>query len=89
MHRRDYLKLQSLGLAAVVIPQFDGDLTRRFSVERLMGIESTKLFGQENTQLSRRAYKAFNRMKMAAWNDGILIKTVSSYRSYRDQKRIF
>ena len=89
MHRRDYLKLQSLGLAAVVIPQFDADLTRRYSIERLMGLDAPKLFGQENTQLSRKAYKAFNKMKMAAWNDGILIKTVSSYRSYRDQKRIF
>ena len=89
MHRRDYLKLQSLGLAAIVIPQFDADLAKRYSIERLMGLDTPKLFGQENTQLSRKAYKAFNKMKMAAWNDGILIKTVSSYRSYRDQKRIF
>jgi len=28
-------------------------------------------------------------MKMAAWNDGIGIRTVSSFRSYADQKRIF
>jgi LAS superfamily LD-carboxypeptidase LdcB len=89
MHRRDYLKLQSLGLAALVVPQFDADLAKRYSIERLMGLDAPKLFGQENTQLSRRAFKAFNKMKMAAWNDGILIKTVSSYRSHRDQKRIF
>lgn len=89
MNRRDYLRLQNLGLASLVIPNFDSDLAKRFSIERLMGMESPKLYGQENTQLSRRAFMAFNQMKMAAWNDGILLKTVSSYRSYHDQKRIF
>lgn len=89
MHRRDYLKLSNLGMAALVFPNFDDDFFKRYSVERLMGLEAPKLFGEGATQLSRRAFKAYNSMKMAAWNDGIVLKTVSSHRSYKDQKRIF
>ena len=44
MNRRDYLRLQNLGLASLVIPTFDSDLSKKFSIEQLMGMESPKLF---------------------------------------------
>jgi len=89
MNRREYIRLQNLGLATLFVPQMETEWSWSHSVERLMGIDPPKLFGAEKIQLTRRAYKAFNRMKMAAWNDGIGIRTVSSFRSYADQKRIF
>lgn len=89
MNRREYIRLQNHGIAGLFTPHIETEWSWSPSVERLMGVDPPKLFGLEKTQLTRRAYKEFNRMKMAAWNDGIGIRTISSYRSYADQKRIF
>ena len=60
-----------------------------WSVNRLMGINPVSLKGEDPLVLTRKTFKAFNKMRVAAWEDGIVISPVSSFRSYSRQKAIF
>ena len=60
-----------------------------WSVNRLMGMSPASLKGEDPLVLTRKTFKAFNKMRVAAWEDGIVISPVSSFRSYSRQKAIF
>ncbi len=59
-----------------------------FSEAELMGKADIELFG-EGIQLREEAHDSFVEMKRAAYQDGIDIKVVSSFRSYERQRQIF
>lgn len=89
MNRRKFLIRGGLGSIALSMPlnnlfAQDGD----FTVEELTGKANIALFG-EGINLREEAHEAFVRMKKAAYQDGIDIKVVSSYRDYERQRGIF
>lgn len=59
-----------------------------YSIEELMGKADIELAG-ENINLRPEAHEAFVRMKRAAYQDGIDIQVVSSFRSFERQRDIF
>lgn len=59
-----------------------------FTLEQLTGRSDPELHG-EGINLLKEAHDAFLEMKRAAYQDGIDIKVVSSYRSYERQRAIF
>lgn len=59
-----------------------------FTLEQLTGRSDPELLG-EGINLLKEAHDAFLEMKRAAYQDGIDIKVVSSYRSYERQRAIF
>lgn len=59
-----------------------------FTLEQLTGRSDPELYG-EGINLLKEAHDAFLEMKKAAYQDGIDIKVVSSYRSYERQRAIF
>ena len=59
-----------------------------FSEAELTGKADIQLYG-EDIQLRKQAHDAFVEMKKAAYQDGIDIKVVSSYRDYERQREIF
>lgn len=89
MNRRNFLVRGGLGSLALTIP-FNHLLAQEqdFSVEELTGKANIELFG-EGINLREEAHEAFVRMKKAAYQDGIDIKVVSSYRDYERQREIF
>ncbi len=60
----------------------------KYSIEELMGKADIELFGKD-INLRKEAYDAFMEMKKAAYQDGIDIKIVSSFRSFDRQLAIF
>lgn len=96
INRRVFLK-QSVtsALAAGCVPSWakdsliDSEDPFFWSVNRLMGMGSASLKGKDPLILTRKTFKAFNKMRVAAWEDGIVISPVSSFRSYSRQKDIF
>lgn len=52
--------------------------------DQLLGHQSPKLFGAD-AKLLGEAHQAFEKMKLAAYNDGVSIKVIHSYTSYLDQ----
>ena len=61
---------------------------REFTLEQLTGKSDPELHGKD-INLMKEAHDAFLEMKKAAYQDGIDIKVVSSYRSYERQRAIF
>ena len=59
-----------------------------FTLEQLTGRSDPELHG-EGINLLKEAHDAFLELKRAAYQDGIDIKVVSSYRSYERQRAIF
>ena len=59
-----------------------------YSVEELMGKADIKLYGKD-INLRKEAHDAFLEMKKAAYQDGIDLKIVSSFRSFDRQLAIF
>ena len=90
MQRRSFIKRSSLsGVALTIVPTtvlFQDSV--EFSVEELMGKDSTGLHG-EGINLRKKAHDAFVAMKNAAHTDGINIHMVSSFRSFAQQQAIF
>ena len=78
--------LGSLALGLPSIPLWAQE--QEFSLEELTGRADLDLYG-EGIQLRKEAHDAFLEMKRAAYQDGIDIKVVSSYRSYERQRAIF
>jgi len=59
-----------------------------YSTNQLIGKEHPQLYG-ETFKLQKEAYKAFLNMQKAALKEGIKIKVVSGFRSYKHQNRIW
>lgn len=64
-------------------------LKTTYSLEELMGIAPKNLIKQYDYTLNKEAAEAFNKMRASAQKDGVLIKVVSSFRSYDHQKKIW
>lgn len=89
MERRRFLTqggLLCLALNLPAVPLRAQD--REFTLEELTGRADPELYG-EGIQLLKPAHDAFVEMKKAAYQDGIDIKVVSSYRDYERQRTIF
>ncbi len=78
--------LASLAVGMPSIPLWSQQ--RQFSQEQLTGRSDPELYG-EGIDLLKEAHDAFLEMKRDAYQDGIDIKVVSSYRSYERQRAIF
>ncbi len=89
MQRRSFLQKTGLtGLALTALPHLAFSKDFDFSILELMGKADIELYG-EGFQLKKEAHDAFVAMKKAAYNDGIDLKPVSSYRSFERQRSIF
>jgi len=89
MKRRDFVSTSILGMIGTSLPLFSMMQSQvKFSKNDLMGRGTPLLFGND-CKLRKQAYQAFIKMKTAALQDGFKIKTVSSYRNYNHQNRIW
>lgn len=91
MDRRSFVKRSSIsGLGIALLPNlvFPHNTDPEYSILELMGKEDIKLHGK-GIQLRKAAHDAFIAMKKAAYQDGIAIKIVSSYRSFSRQESIW
>ncbi|RAV30110.1 M15 family metallopeptidase [Sinomicrobium soli] len=88
MKRRNFMK--SVTLAAVAAGSFPVMAAGRgeYSYEELIGKGTPGLFG-DGIQLRLEASRAFEEMRKAAAGEGIGIKIVSGYRTFRRQKAIW
>ena len=88
MNRDQFIKsLTMTGITLIAMPNFAFKQTSITS-EELIGKGKPKLFG-EGYSLREAAHFAFLKMKSEALKSGINIHTVSSYRSFNHQKRIW
>jgi len=87
MIRRNFIKINSLGILGVLASSFTMVLSK-FSKDDLMGKGSPALFGEEH-KLRKEAHEAFLNMSAEALKNGFKIKVVSSYRNYAHQNRIW
>lgn len=87
MLRRDFIKVNSLGILSTLLPSFPLSQLE-FSKEDLMG-KSDPLFFGKGYKLRKEAYEAFSEMSAEAAKSGFKIKVVSSYRNYAHQNRIW
>ncbi len=89
MNRRIFIRNGSLAGLALSLPQLNlASQQKEYTLEELMGKADIELVG-EGINLRPEAHEAFVRMKRAAYQDGIDISVVSSYRSYERQRSIF
>lgn len=89
MQRRSFLTRTALGSLAFTLPLpawAEQDL--KYTLEELMGKANLELYG-DGYQLQEEAHTALLEMKRDAYQDGIDIQVVSSYRSYERQRAIF
>jgi len=89
MERRSFI--QKAGISTLMLgflPGFQDIQDPEFTVDELMGKADIPLYG-ENINLRKDAQDAFVSMKKAAYQDGIDLKIVSSYRSFERQRGIF
>ena len=89
MKRRKFIKQSSAaGLAFACAPSLVLKQDTEYSILELMGKTDIKLYGK-NINLKKEAHDAFVSMKKAAYQDGLNIEIVSSYRSFYRQEAIF
>ena len=89
MQRRDFLLTGSLaGLALGLPAPLRAARPQYYTTAELMGKADIPLAG-EGINLQAEAHEAFVRMKRAAYEDGIDLKVVSSYRNFERQRTIF
>lgn len=89
MRRRLFIEKSSMyGLAMGFLPGMAFTQEKEYSTEELMGKADIPLFGKD-INLRKEAHDAFVAMKKAAYQDGIDLKIVSSYRSFEQQEAIF
>lgn len=86
MKRRKFIQATSLVGSISLLPSFS--LIRDIDFDEIIGKNSPALFG-EGYRLRKTAHEAFLKMKKEASAVGIDIFSVSSYRSFSDQKRIW
>lgn len=87
MSRYNFIKLITLFLIIVILPQF-AFTQAKISPEELIGKGTPKLFGN-GYKLKQEAHQAFIKMQNAAKKEGVSITVASSYRSYAHQKSIW
>ncbi|SEL04305.1 D-alanyl-D-alanine carboxypeptidase [Aquimarina amphilecti] len=87
MLRRNFIKISGLGITALSLSSFHM-IQSEFSKDDLMG-KSDPVFYGDTYKLRKEAHEAFLKMKAKASESGIKIKTVSSYRNYAHQNRIW
>jgi len=91
MNRRSFVKRSSItGLGVALVPNliFPNTNDPEYSILELMGKEDIQLYGK-GIQLRKEAHDAFLEMKNAAYQDGIDIKVVSSFRNFERQESIW
>jgi LAS superfamily LD-carboxypeptidase LdcB len=89
MQRRSFIRKSSIsGLAISMVPGSIWTQDTDYTITELMGKEKIDLFGK-GINLRKEAHAAFVDMQEAAQADGIVIKIVSSYRSFTKQASIF
>ncbi|MFS4455779.1 M15 family metallopeptidase [Maribacter sp. 2304DJ31-5] len=89
MRRRTFIKKSgATGIVLAAIPMELIGQEVEYSVMELMGKTDIDLYGKD-INLRKEAHDAFLEMKRAAYNDGIDIKIVSSYRNFLRQEAIF
>ncbi len=89
MQRRSFIKKSSAaGLALATVPQIAMSQEVSYSILELMGKTDIALFGK-GINLRATAHDAFVEMKKAAYEDGIDLKVVSSYRNFERQAGIW
>ncbi|MEE9362882.1 MAG: M15 family metallopeptidase [Cellulophaga sp.] len=89
MQRRSFIKKSSVsGLALSLLPNLLFSEKIEYSILELMGKVDISLFG-EGINLRKPAHDAFLEMQKAAYNDGIDLKIVSSFRSFYRQEIIW
>ncbi|QBA63474.1 D-alanyl-D-alanine carboxypeptidase family protein [Muriicola soli] len=89
MNKRSfYIRLSMLICLMFSGQQYSSAQADKYSLEELMGKADIELYG-EGINLRKEAYDAFLEMKKAAYQDGIDIKIVSSFRSFDRQLAIY
>jgi LAS superfamily LD-carboxypeptidase LdcB len=89
MQRRTFINRASVSALAIgITPSIFFQEDQEYSIAELMGKEQIELFGKD-INLRKEAHDAFIEMKKAAYNDGIDLKIVTSYRNYDRQRAIF
>ena len=89
MKRRTFTKAILLGAVAQSLPLAAMNFSVNISTPELLGKGSPNLIKGSNYKLRPAAAIAFEKMKKAALQDGILLQVVSSYRDYGHQNRIW
>lgn len=90
MHRKDFLSYLLTGVAGSILAKDTSKFLRltEMSDDALIGKQNLQ-FKNENVKLRDEAYNEFLNMKKAATKDGIEISSVSAFRSFEHQKRIW
>ena len=89
MQRRSFIKSGLLSsLALTTLPTWANGKDFEYSILELMGKTDIKLYGKD-INLRKEAHDAFVEMKKAAYEDGIDLKNISSYRSFERQRSIW
>ena len=86
MNRREFTKSVSLGAMGFTMTNFI--YPNKFPIDELLGRKEPALFGNEY-RLRKEASDAFAKMQADALQEGLQIYSVSSYRSYDRQERIW
>jgi LAS superfamily LD-carboxypeptidase LdcB len=91
MNRNKFIK--SVGLATIgtsLIPFLSFSTNSEYSREQLIGKDNAAIVGSSYTSKMHRDTKtAFEKMRLAAAEEGIAIEVVSAFRSFQRQKEIF
>ncbi len=88
IQRSFFQKSSFLGIFLIIVPLVCVSQESEFDNAELMGKTEIELYG-EGINLRKEAHDAFVEMKKAAYQDGIDIKIVSSFRSFDRQAAIF
>lgn len=89
MLRRSFItKISLIAILAMTFHTVARAQAEAYDISELMGKADIKLYG-EGINLRKEAHDAFIEMKKAAYQDGISIEIVSSYRSFDRQLAIF
>lgn len=91
MNRRAFIK--KLGLASIglkflpLMPTIVAEA--RFSIEKIMGIDSSHLASYSNILLEFETLQAYRKMKESAALDGIQLQTITGFKSFEYERAIF
>ena len=87
MRRRKFIKINSLALGAILVPNFP-KFGYEITQNDLLGKSKRQLYGQ-SYQLLKEASASFDKLAKEAKKEGFRIFAASSYRSFEHQKRIW
>ena len=89
MLRRSFIiKISLITILVMTVHSVTRAQVEEYNISELMGKADIELYG-EGINLRKEAYDAFIEMKKAAYQDGISIEIVSSFRSFDRQLAIF